>query len=101
MRDTVPWSGCGVLQIQGFCLVSPLFVVSLSLSFSARQFWVLQNSYFPLFVSKRALEAEKAHVEGFAAEVAWVTKVGRGCRSEASEGLVLFYIVSSGNLERF
>lgn len=34
-----------------------------------------QNSYFPLFVSRRALEAEKAHVEGFAAEVAWVTKV--------------------------
>ncbi|CAN0041058.1 unnamed protein product, partial [Hapterophycus canaliculatus] len=35
-----------------------------------------QNSYFPLFVSKKALEAEKAHVEGFAAEVAWVTKSG-------------------------
>lgn len=35
-----------------------------------------QNSYFPLFVSRKALEAEKAHVEGFAAEVAWVTKVG-------------------------
>ncbi|CAM9350969.1 unnamed protein product, partial [Sphacelaria rigidula] len=35
-----------------------------------------QNSYFPLFVSRRALEAEKAHVEGFAAEVAWVTKSG-------------------------
>lgn len=36
---------------------------------------VVQNSYFPLFVSRKALEAEKAHVEGFAAEVAWVTKV--------------------------
>ncbi|CAB1108774.1 unnamed protein product [Ectocarpus sp. CCAP 1310/34] len=36
----------------------------------------VQNSYFPLFVSKKALEAEKAHVEGFAAEVAWVTKSG-------------------------
>ena len=35
----------------------------------------VQNSYFPLFVSRKALEAEKAHVEGFAAEVAWVTKV--------------------------
>eukprot|EP00752_Nemacystus_decipiens_P005650 g5113.t1 len=36
----------------------------------------VQNSYFPLFVSRKALEAEKAHVEGFAAEVAWVTKSG-------------------------
>lgn len=36
----------------------------------------VQNSYFPMFVSKGALEAEKDHVEGFAAEVAWVTKSG-------------------------
>ena len=36
----------------------------------------MQNAYFPLFVSKRALETEKDHVEGFAAEVAWVTKSG-------------------------
>ena len=27
------------------------------------------NVYFPLFVSQRALEAEKDHVEGFAPEV--------------------------------
>ena len=37
----------------------------------------MQNAYFPLFVSKGALEAEKEHVEGFAAEVAWVTKSGQ------------------------
>lgn len=36
----------------------------------------MQNAYFPLFVSKRALETEKDHVEGFAPEVAWVTKSG-------------------------
>lgn len=29
----------------------------------------VENAYFPLFVSKAALEAEKEHVEGFAAEV--------------------------------
>lgn len=29
----------------------------------------VQNAYFPLFVSKRALETEKDHVEGFAPEV--------------------------------
>jgi len=36
----------------------------------------VQNAYFPLFVSQDALEAEKDHVEGFAPEVAWVTKSG-------------------------
>jgi prolyl-tRNA synthetase len=38
----------------------------------------VENSYFPLFVSKDRLEREKDHVEGFAPEVAWVTKSGDG-----------------------
>lgn len=36
----------------------------------------VKNAYFPMFVSKSALEKEKEHVEGFAPEVAWVTKNG-------------------------
>lgn len=36
----------------------------------------VENAYFPLFVSERALTTEKEHVEGFAPEVAWVTKYG-------------------------
>lgn len=36
----------------------------------------VDNSYFPLFVSSDRLEKEKDHVEGFAPEVAWVTKSG-------------------------
>lgn len=32
--------------------------------------------YFPMFVSEAALKKEESHVEGFAAEVAWVTKSG-------------------------
>ena len=36
----------------------------------------VQNSYFPLFVTEAALTKEKEHVEGFAAEVAWVTRSG-------------------------
>jgi prolyl-tRNA synthetase len=36
----------------------------------------VRNSYFPVFVKKCHLEKEKDHVEGFAAEVAWVTKSG-------------------------
>jgi prolyl-tRNA synthetase len=36
----------------------------------------VENAYFPLFVSQDRLEREKDHVEGFAPEVAWVTKSG-------------------------
>eukprot|EP00494_Astrolonche_serrata_P005908 UN05925 len=37
----------------------------------------VQNAYFPLFVSKKALCKEEDHIEGFAPEVAWVTKSGQ------------------------
>lgn len=33
----------------------------------------VKNCAFPLFVSEDVLNREKAHIEGFAAEVAWVT----------------------------
>lgn len=36
----------------------------------------VQNAYFPLFVTEDVLIKEKDHVEGFAPEVAWVTKCG-------------------------
>ncbi|SBT82475.1 proline--tRNA ligase, putative [Plasmodium ovale] len=36
----------------------------------------VENSYFPLFVTKNKLEKEKNHIEGFSPEVAWVTKYG-------------------------
>ena len=36
----------------------------------------VQNAYFPLFITEAKLNTEKEHVEGFAAEVAWVTKSG-------------------------
>jgi len=37
----------------------------------------VQNAYFPLFVSHKALNREASHIEGFAPEVAWVTKSGK------------------------
>ncbi|KAL0958476.1 hypothetical protein HGRIS_000615 [Hohenbuehelia grisea] len=37
----------------------------------------VQNSYFPMFVSSKVLEREKDHIEGFAVEVAWVTRAGK------------------------
>ncbi|KAL8713017.1 MAG: hypothetical protein Q9220_002877 [cf. Caloplaca sp. 1 TL-2023] len=36
----------------------------------------VKNCAFPMFVSQDVLEREKAHIEGFAAEVAWVTHAG-------------------------
>lgn len=36
----------------------------------------VKNCYYPLFISKKALELEKQHFDGFQAEVAWVTKGG-------------------------
>ncbi|KAL7424289.1 hypothetical protein Q5752_001879 [Cryptotrichosporon argae] len=37
----------------------------------------VQDCYFPMFVSRARLEREKDHIEGFAPEVAWVTKAGQ------------------------
>jgi len=33
----------------------------------------VKNAYFPIFVTDKALEKEKSHIEGFSAEVAWIT----------------------------
>ena len=36
----------------------------------------VENAYFPMFVSRAALEKEKTHIADFAPEVAWVTRSG-------------------------
>lgn len=36
----------------------------------------VRNAYFPLFISKEALEKEATHLSDFSPEVAWVTKAG-------------------------
>ncbi len=41
-----------------------------------------ENAYFPLFIPQELLEKEAEHVEGFAPEVAWVTKGGDEILSE-------------------
>jgi prolyl-tRNA synthetase len=38
----------------------------------------VSNAYFPMFVSAKVLEREKDHIEGFAPEVAWVTRAWVG-----------------------
>lgn len=42
----------------------------------------VKEMYFPLFVSKAALEREKEHIADFSPEVAWVTKSGDSDLSE-------------------
>jgi prolyl-tRNA synthetase len=37
----------------------------------------VKNAYFPMFVSRAALNREEDELEGFGAEVAWVTKSGK------------------------
>ncbi|EON60868.1 prolyl-tRNA synthetase [Coniosporium apollinis CBS 100218] len=37
----------------------------------------VKNCYFPIFISEDDLQKEKDHLEGFAAEVAWVTHGGK------------------------
>eukprot|EP00475_Leptophrys_vorax_P031188 TRINITY_DN4716_c0_g1_i1.p1 TRINITY_DN4716_c0_g1~~TRINITY_DN4716_c0_g1_i1.p1 ORF type:complete len:619 (-),score=173.39 TRINITY_DN4716_c0_g1_i1:551-2260(-) len=46
----------------------------------------VKNTYFPLFVSWSALNREKDHIEGFAPEVAWVTRAGN---SELQEPIAI------------
>uniref|UniRef100_A0A8C2DY68 Bifunctional glutamate/proline--tRNA ligase n=1 Tax=Cyprinus carpio TaxID=7962 RepID=A0A8C2DY68_CYPCA len=37
----------------------------------------LENCYFPMFVSRAALEKDKTHIADFASDVAWVTRSGK------------------------
>lgn len=42
----------------------------------------VKECYFPIFVSRAALEKEKTHIADFAPEVAWVTKSGESDLAE-------------------
>lgn len=42
--------------------------------------------YFPMFVKEKNLASEEDHLEGFSAEVAWVTRSGK---SELSEPIAI------------
>ena len=46
----------------------------------------VKNCYFPLFIPKKYLCKEEEHLEGFAPEVAWVTRAGQ---SELHEPLAV------------
>ncbi|EFR02439.1 bifunctional aminoacyl-tRNA synthetase [Nannizzia gypsea CBS 118893] len=72
MLDYYDVSGCFVLKPHSFFIWEQI------------QSWFdakikqmnVKNCSFPLFVSEDVLKKEKDHIEGFAAEVAWVTHAG-------------------------
>ena len=72
MLDYYDVSGCYIIRPQAY------FVWEQIQNYLNKEFRDLgvQNCYFPMFVTEQALSKEQAHVEGFAPEVAWVTKSG-------------------------
>lgn len=65
-------SGCYILRPWSFFLWEQ---ISAWLDARIKELGV-QNAYFPCFVSQESLETERDHVQGFAPEVAWVTRSG-------------------------
>ncbi len=65
-------------EISGFFVLRPL---SMHIWSTIRKFFTshiedlgVEETSFPIFLSSKSLEKEKDHVEGFAPELAWVTK---------------------------
>ena len=73
MIDYYDVSGCYILRPNSY-FVWENVQRYLDIRFSSEG---VQNVYFPMFVKKKHLESEKDHLEGFEAEVAWVTKSGK------------------------
>src|SRR5215469_12436580 len=67
-----PVRGCIVLRPYGFGMWENL-QKHLDARFKATGH---ENAYFPLFIPESLLVREAEHVEGFAPEVAWVTRGG-------------------------
>lgn len=82
MMDYHDISGCYILRPWSFSIWKEIQ------AFLGREFGALgvEDAYFPLFISQAALNKEKDHVEGFAPEVAWVTKSGQ---SELAEPIAV------------
>eukprot|EP00922_Rhytidocystis_sp_ex-Travisia-forbesii_P028294 GHVS01041533.1.p1 GENE.GHVS01041533.1~~GHVS01041533.1.p1 ORF type:complete len:704 (+),score=120.51 GHVS01041533.1:150-2261(+) len=72
MMEYYDISGCYIIREWAFFIWE---VVSRFFDDEIKKMGV-RNAYFPMFVSKARLEAEKEHVAGFSPEVAWVTRYG-------------------------
>ena len=72
LADYTPVKGCMAIRPYGYAIWE-LIQQSLDRRFKATGH---VNAYFPLFIPASLLMKEKDHVEGFAPQVAWVTKGG-------------------------
>jgi prolyl-tRNA synthetase len=72
MADYGPVKGCMVIRPYGFAVWEAM---QSDLDRRIKETGHV-NAYFPLFIPKSFLEKEKAHVEGFSPECAWVTMGG-------------------------
>jgi prolyl-tRNA synthetase len=82
LADYSPVKGCMVIRPYGYAIWE-LIQEQLDRRLKATGH---VNAYFPLFIPESLLMREKAHVEGFAPQVAWVT---RGGDEELEEKLVI------------
>jgi prolyl-tRNA synthetase len=82
LADYSPVKGCMVIRPYGYAIWE-LIQQAFDRRFKATGH---VNAYFPLFIPESLLMREKEHVEGFAPEVAWVT---RGGGEELSEPLAV------------
>ncbi|MBU1626939.1 proline--tRNA ligase [bacterium] len=82
MADYTPIKGCMVIMPYGFTLWENMQRILDGMIKETGH----KNCYFPMFITESMLKKEADHVEGFAPEVAWVTKAGG---SELEEPLVL------------
>ena len=82
LADYSPVRGCIVVRPYGYTIWE-LMQQGLDRRFKATGH---TNAYFPVFIPRSFLEREAEHVEGFAPEVAWVT---RGGGEELSEPLAV------------
>ena len=64
--------GCMVIKPTGYAIWE---LIQKQLDYEFKKTGV-ENVYMPMFIPESLLEKEKAHVEGFAPEVAWVTHGG-------------------------
>jgi prolyl-tRNA synthetase len=72
LSDDAPVRGCKVIRPYGYGLWERM-VARLDARIKATG---VENASFPLLIPKSMLAREAAHVEGFAPEVAWVTRGG-------------------------
>ena len=82
LADYSPVKGCMVIRPYGYAIwehIQRLLDARLRATGHV-------NAYFPLFIPEKLLMREKEHVEGFAPQVAWVT---RGGDEELEEKLII------------